>query len=47
MKQLVDLFVASAGYRLLNLGVDMAVGDEDIQPPVIIVIEEAPAEAQN
>src|SRR6266581_7483078 len=36
-----------SGSRLLHLGVDVTVGDENVQSAIIVIVEEAPAETEN
>src|SRR5260370_11724438 len=47
VKQRIDLPIMGSGRGLLHLWVNMPVGDENIQPPVIVVIEEASAETED
>ncbi len=45
MKQRVDLFVANFGRDLLHFRVHVAIGDEEIEPAIVVVIEESATKA--
>src|SRR5258708_20856419 len=47
MEELVVLFVMPVRAHALHGGFDVAVGDEDVQPAVVIVIEETTAETKH
>src|SRR6516225_3727513 len=47
VKQRIDLLVVNFGRLLLNLGINVPVGDKKVQPAIVIVIKESPAEAQD
>ena len=42
----VPLPVAQAGGQLFELGVEVAIGDEDVEPAVVVAVEEGGAEAE-
>src|ERR1700756_296064 len=46
VEQRIDLPIMGSGRGLLHLRIHMPVGDENVQPPVIVVIEEAAAETE-
>src|SRR5579864_1725197 len=46
VEQRIDLPVMGSGRGLLHLRIHMPVGDENIQPPVVVVIEETSAETE-
>ncbi len=47
VEQRIDLLVMSPRRGLLNLGIDMAVGDKNIQPTIVVIIEETSAETEH
>src|ERR1700722_12554813 len=47
MEQRVVLFVERAGGDLLDLGIDVAVADEYVEPTVVVVVEKATAKAED
>jgi len=46
VKQGVELLVVDLWHGLFDLGIDVAIGYEQIQPAIIVVVEEATAETQ-
>src|SRR5262249_42020392 len=47
VKQSIDLLVVNVGRDALHFFVHMSVGDEDVEPPIIVIIEESAAEAEH
>ena len=47
VKQRVDLLIVNARGGLFDFGIDVAVSNEQVQPPIVVVIEEAPTEAEH
>src|SRR5215831_12689675 len=47
VKQRIDLLVVNFGRLLLNLGINVPVGDKKVQPAIVVIIKESPAEAQD
>ena len=47
MEEGVDLFVANLGIGLLNFRINVAIGDKNVEPAIIVVIEEAATKAEN
>ena len=44
--QQINLFVMGTRIGLLNVGVDVPIGDKQIEPAIVVVVEKAPSEAQ-
>src|SRR5439155_2239522 len=47
VKQRVDLLIVNPRGGLFDFGIDVAVSNEQVQPPIVVVIEEAPTEAEH
>src|SRR5437016_6683818 len=47
MKQGIDLLVLNSRRGLLNFRINVTVGNEDIEPAVVVIVEEASAKAQH
>src|SRR6202022_1478254 len=47
VEERVELFVADVRRGLLNFWIHVAVGNKNIQPAIVVVVEEAPAKAQD
>ena len=47
VKQRVDLLVVNLRSGLFDFGIDVAISNEQVQPPIVVVIEKAPTEAEH
>src|SRR5260370_12081262 len=47
MKQRIDLFVGGFLRRLLDLRIDVAVGNKQIKPAIVVKVEKASAETED
>src|SRR5579864_504111 len=47
VEERIDLPIMGSGRGLLHLGVNMSIGNENVQPAIIVVIEETAAETEH
>src|SRR5579863_1308538 len=47
VEQRVVLLVERVGGDLFDLGIDVAVADEDVEPAIVVVVQKAATEAEN